>query len=183
MCGIFYNLTLKFISMRNLLLLIFVVVLMSSCKDNVKTENSETEISASDNDALSEMNWLLGVWTNEADGMFSKETWSRKDGSTFTGFSSRLMGKDTVFSEKMTLQQKGDDVVLTVTTVEQNKEDSVNFKLVSSTDNEFVFENKKHDFPQRIAYKRQGDDSIHAWIDGSVLGEKKKIDFYFFRKK
>lgn len=170
--------------MRNFFLLLSVVVLMGSCKNDVETDKPEVELKSPDYEKLSEMQWLLGEWINIEDGMISKETWSKKNVNTYTGFSFRLLRKDTVFAEKMLLQQINDDLLLTVTTVDQNQEDDpVTFKLISSKNKQFVFENKRQEFPKRIAYANKGSNSLHAWIEGSVLGENKKIDFHFSRKK
>ena len=170
--------------MRNYILLLFVMALMGSCQNNNKSEKPELEIESSDSEYLSDLKWLLGEWVHEDDGMISKEIWSKKNDNTFSGFSFRLLRKDTVFSEKMVLQQINDDLLLTVTTVDQgNEDDPVSFKLISSKNKEFVFENKKHDFPKRITYTNPVNDKIHAWIEGEVLGENKKIDFNYSRKK
>ncbi len=170
--------------MRNIFLLLFMGILMANCKDKVDEGNGQIESQYSDNEQLSEMEWLLGEWIHEDDGMISKEIWSKKNDATFTGFSFRLLRKDTVFAEKMMLQQINDDLLLTVTTVDQgNQDDPVGFKLISSENKQFVFENKRQEFPKRIAYSNNGNKSLHAWIEGSVLGENKKIDFHFTRKK
>jgi len=71
---------------------------------------------------------------------------------------------------------------LTVATANQNDEKPVTFKLVSSENGQFTFENKDNDFPERIIYTNPVKDSLHAWIEGSVNGEAKRIDFSFSRK-
>jgi hypothetical protein len=59
----------------------------------------------------------------------------------------------------------------------------VAFKLISATDSVFVFENTSHDFPQRITYRRTGDDSMVAEISGPGSdGEEMKIEFVFTRR-
>lgn len=170
--------------MRNLFLLLFVTVLVSSCKNDSKTEVPDLNEETAKYERLNEMKWLLGKWVNEEDGMISKEHWSQKNESTYIGMSFRLLRKDTVFAEKMVLQEKDDAVIMTVSTMEGNKEvDPVRFKLVSSNNKKFEFENNKNDFPKRIIYTNPKKNKIHAWIEGDVLGEKKKIDFHYSRKE
>lgn len=169
--------------MRYCLLLLTVLVLAMGCKDNSKVEKTEEGSKASTAETLHQVDWLLGEWVNESDGMLSKETWSRKNENTLTGTSLRLLRKDTVFVEKMVLQQVNEDLLLTVTTIDQDNEDSVTFKLVSTKNDEFLFENRKQEFPKRIAYSNPKKDSLHAWIDGDVYGKNERIDFYFARKK
>lgn len=40
-----------------------------------------------------------------------------------------------------------------------------------------AFENPTHDFPQRIAYRRVGADSLVARISGTANGRERAIDF------
>lgn len=174
--------------MRNLILLVFLSVLMSSCKNDVERDNESLEtpnkVEANKYEKLNELQWLLGNWENEDDGMISKEKWSKTNDNTYKGMSFRLLRSDTVFAEKMVLQEGNDGLIMTVTTLEGKKEvDPVSFKLVSPDKRKFIFENKNHDFPQRIIYTNPQKDKIHAWIEGDVLGEKQRIDFHFTRKK
>jgi len=56
---------------------------------------------------------------------------------------------------------------------------ATDFKLTRATGQQAVFENPAHDFPKRIIYKKLGDDSLTATIDG---GEgTKEITFSYQR--
>lgn len=169
--------------MKKYLLIVLLPILLNSCKNNSKTENSETEITEENFEKIDQLQWLLGTWTNESGEEFSQETWSKENASSFTAFSFTQVGKETVFSETMALEQKGDSLLLTVLTANQENEKPVTFKMVSSENGKFTFENKNHDFPERIIYTNPVKDSLHAWIEGTVNGEAKKVDFYFSRKE
>jgi hypothetical protein len=54
---------------------------------------------------------------------------------------------------------------------------AVLFKLVKINDNEAVFENPQHDFPQRITYQRMIDGSLLAAIEGEEKGKPKRVGF------
>ena len=170
--------------MRNFFLIVFVAAFLGNCQNNKKSDTPELDSESTDLENFVDLNWLLGEWVNENDGMISKEIWTKKNADTYTGFSFRLLRNDTVFAEKMVIKQINEDLVLTVTTFEKNQEDDpVSFKLISSENKQFTFENKRQDFPKRITYASKGNNSLHAWIEGDVLGENKKIDFKFSRKK
>src|SRR5690606_2316466 len=113
---------------------------------------------------------------------FSQETWSKENDSAFTAFSFTQIGEETIFAETMVLEQKSGRVLLTVATANEKGSPPVPFRLVSSEENEFIFENKSHDFPERIIYTNPTKDSLHAWIEGTINGERKKVDFLFSRK-
>jgi hypothetical protein len=52
----------------------------------------------------------------------------------------------------------------------------VAFGLVSLTATQVVFENREHDFPQRIIYWRAGA-SLQARIEGTQSGETRGVNF------
>ncbi|HET8803962.1 MAG TPA: DUF6265 family protein [Aequorivita sp.] len=157
--------------------------ILNSCKNNSETQSAETEITEENFEKIDQLQWLLGTWTNESGEEFSQETWSKENASSYTAFSFTQVGKETVFSETMALEQKGDSLLLTVVTANQQDEKPVTFKMVSLENRRFTFENKNHDFPERIIYTNPAKDSLHAWIEGTVNGEAKKVDFYFSRKE
>ena len=165
--------------MKKYLLIIFLPAILFSCKN---TSENESVVSDRKYEEINQLEWLLGTWTNESDDEFSQETWSKENDSAFTAFSFTQIGEETIFAETMVLEQKGGRVLLTVATANEKNSPAVPFRLVSSEDNEFVFENKSHDFPERIIYTNPTKDSLHAWIEGTINGERKKVDFRFSRK-
>ena len=44
-----------------------------------------------------------------------------------------------------------------------------------------VFANPTHDFPQHVGYRRVGRDSVRAWIDGTMRGAQRRIEFPYRR--
>jgi hypothetical protein len=86
---------------------------------------------------------------------------------------------DTMWLESVSLTQKNNAIVYTSTVANQNGGKAVAFKLTSSANQTFVFENAEHDFPKRITYQFIGKDSLHAWIDGGENNKNKRNDFYY----
>ena len=166
--------------MKKGFLLLFIPLLLNSCKNNSETESS---VATENTEKINQLKWLLGTWTNENGEEFSQETWAQENPSTFSGFSFTQVGKETVFAETMALEQKADSLLLTVATANQNEKKPVTFRMVSSANGQFTFENKNHDFPQRIVYTNPKKDSLLAWIEGTENGEVKRIDFSYSRKE
>jgi hypothetical protein len=52
---------------------------------------------------------------------------------------------------------------------------------IAISDTMVVFENPAHDFPQRVGYQRRGADSLVAWIEGTMQGQARKIEFPYAR--
>ncbi len=168
--------------MKKYFLFILFPLLLNSCKNNSEVEKSETEIVAKSSEKIDELQWLLGTWVNQNAAEYSQETWSAENASTLTAYSFVEVDGKVVFAETMALEKKGEDLVLTVATANQKDSRPVSFKMISSENGQFTFENKNHDFPQRITYSNPAKDSLHAWIEGQVEGELRKIDFHFSRQ-
>lgn len=168
--------------MKKYLLFLVFPLLLNSCKNNSDAEKPKTEITSEKFEKIDQLQWILGTWINQNGEEFSQETWSQESPSSFTAFSFTQVGKETVFAETMALEQKADSLLLTVATAKPEQEKPVTFKLISSENGQFTFENKNHDFPQRITYSNPAKDSLHAWIEGQVDGELRKVDFHFSRQ-
>lgn len=168
--------------MKKYLFLLLGILVMNSCKNNSEVKNSEIVISTKNFEKIDQLDWLLGTWVNETGEEFSQETWSKENDSMFSAFSFTQVANQTEFAETMALELKGENLLLTVATANQNDEEPVTFKMISSEEGQFTFENKNHDFPERIIYSNPVKDSLHAWIEGTINGEAKKVDFYFSRK-
>jgi hypothetical protein len=50
-----------------------------------------------------------------------------------------------------------------------------------ATPDSVVFELPEHDFPQRVGYRRVGADSVHAWVEGTMNGSMRRVDFPYAR--
>ena len=57
------------------------------------------------------------------------------------------------------------------------------FRLVRLQNKEAVFENLEHDFPQRIIYRLQSDNSLFARVEGTLKGQTRGIDYSYKRAR
>jgi hypothetical protein len=131
---------------------------------------------------LPDFEWLVGKWINNQDSTaLFFENWTKNDAGDFNGKSYILAHHDTVFFESIKLHSLDSGTYYSVSVRNQNLSDVVHFKLVSSANQTFVFENKKHDFPQSITYQYKAPDTLNAWIEGLIKGELKKETFLMWR--
>lgn len=157
-------------------------MLLISCKTETKKAIIEEVVYGEAHyHNVEQLSWLEGNWTNISAKSESYENWSQKNDSTFVSLSYTTVKGDTVFMETMSLQENGAGTFLTIDVPDQNQT-PVTFTMIPSEAGTFAFENKAHDFPKRITYSNPVKDSIHAWIEGVVEGEDRKVDFYFERK-
>jgi hypothetical protein len=158
--------------MKNVIVIV-VCVLFISCQ-NKSEKNFEQ---------LEKMNWLIGNWENKMDDGILSETWKKENDSTFSGKSYFIVNsKDTVHSETIILTQLNNQLIYSPTVKGQNNDESVDFKLSSESEDTFVFENPKHDYPQKIVYKKVTKNSLVATISGMQQG-KQSTESYPMKKK
>jgi len=46
-----------------------------------------------------------------------------------------------------------------------------------------VFENREHDFPQRVGYQQTAPDGLTAWVEGNDHGKERRIEFVYRRAR
>ena len=128
------------------------------------------------------MEWLLGHWESTIIPK-TTEKWQAVDEMHYTAQSYMLEKGDTIFSEQIELIAEDDDVFYIPSFEGQSGDNAAKFKLEKQKDTEVTFENKKHDYPQRIIYKLVSPDTLHARLEGKQGGIKKDFNYYFTRKK
>lgn len=149
------------------LLVILTLTVLTSCKKEIKTE---TPVKTYSN--LAKAEWFIGEWGNKSAEGELTERWKKENDSVYFGESYFVVGeKDTVFGEHVHLEDKNGKLSFIVTVPGQNDELPVTFEMTSSTDNQIVFENPKHDYPSKIVYKKVGNDSLVAEIYGVKKGK------------
>ena len=122
-------------------------------------------------------NWLIGKWQHISSEGILTETWEKLNDSTYAGKSFFVIGKDTVSSETIRLEQHGKTLLYIPTVKDQNNEQPISFVQTSSSTKQMVFENQKHDFPQLISYTQTNKTALVAEISGVINGKKKSQSF------
>jgi hypothetical protein len=129
------------------------------------------------------MNWLIGNWENKMDDGILSETWKKENDSTFSGTTYFIINKkDTVHSETILLTQLNDELIYRPTVKGQNDDKPIDFIMTSDSENTFVFENPKHNYPQKIVYKKVNENSLVATISGMQQG-KQSTESYPMKRK
>jgi hypothetical protein len=152
------------------------ITLFTSCAQQGQ-ENKNKKI-------INNFEWLAGEWINNQDSnAIFHENWSKISAQKLTANSYILKLQDTVFFETIELETNDSATLYKVSVMNQNGAEAVSFKLVSNENDAYIFENKQHDFPQRIIYQYKAPDTLNAWIEGIVKGEIRKETFLMWRKR
>lgn len=153
-----------------------------------ESENLEKSVVADtvvifDND-LERLNWLLGEWENEHDGLRSSESWVSGSDSLYNGFGMTidLESGDSLFWEDIEIRLDAQGLVYSPLAKDQNDGNRIDFTATLISDSVVVFENPLHDYPQKIQYNLMHADSLVAVVSG-IENNKPVTDTFPFRRK
>lgn len=165
--------------MKNILFYLSLLpFLLLACQDSPSTSKEQTVNSGY---YLDEASWILGDWENHTTSRGLNESWSRLNDSVFLGLGTFMDGDDTLSSERIQLEQIGNELFYVPVVDNQNQGMPVRFKMKEKSGKHLLFENANHDFPQFISYTLIKADSMVAKISGNMDGKYHEQDFPFKR--
>ena len=125
----------------------------------------------------------LGNWEKKDSLGILSESWQKLDDSTFTGISYYLTSnKDTVHKETIELMQNNNFLIYSATIKGENRDEPTRYQLTENADSLLVFENLKNNYPKKIRYQLNFDNSSLITISGKQ-NEKVSNDSYLMQKK
>jgi hypothetical protein len=124
---------------------------------------------------------LAGLWKMETNRGVLYEEWQLQNDHQLNGQSFKINNADTILLERITLSLQGHSIIYSPVVSNQNNGQSISFTLISGTRQRFVFENKTHDFPQRIIYQLGSGNVLQARIEGTKNGKQMASDFNYTR--
>lgn len=120
------------------------------------------------------LGWLQGCWATVNQARAVEEQWMAPRGRTMIGTSRTVDGTSLVTYEFMMIRERGDRYAFEV---RPSGRAPIVFTSSTLTDSSVVFENAQHKYPQKIGYRRDGDNAIYAWIEGKRNGEVRSFGF------
>jgi hypothetical protein len=124
---------------------------------------------------INDLAWLKGCWTSTGNDRAITEHWLKPEGGTMLGISHTIAGGKTVEFEFMRIREEANGEILFV--AKPSGQPEAAFKLIKGSAREVIFENPKHDFPQRVIYRLQDDGSLLGRIEGVSKGKERSVDF------
>lgn len=125
------------------------------------------------------LSWMAGSWTAEKDGATVRETWLPPLGGAMAGAGQTNRPGRKPFVEHMKITAEPAGVTFTAILPGQPP---TPFLLKPGPDGEAVFENPAHDYPQRVIYRRCGED-LCAAVEGMVKGALRREEWRYTRIK
>ena len=153
--------------MKNLALLAVLFIAASSCYTQT---------------TLADFTVMAGCWESRDDSkkLLISEQWMSPAGTSILGIGRTVKNDKTTDWEFMRIEQRPDGIFYVAKPKANSAE--TDFKLISTDASRFVFENKAHDFPQRVIYTVT-KDNFTGRIEGETNGKSRGIDFPMKRAK
>jgi uncharacterized protein DUF6265 len=126
---------------------------------------------------------LTGLWKMDGKRGALYEEWQAIGDNQLTGRSYKINNNDTMVLENVVISLQGNVIFYTPVVRDQNNQQPVPFKLISYNNNKYVFENKEHDYPQRVIYELISANDLRARIEGTKNGKESGSDFIYSRVK
>jgi Domain of unknown function (DUF6265) len=130
---------------------------------------------------VTDLSWISGCWELNDNGRVTTERWAKATENLMLGTSQTVRGTKSVAFEYLRIVNNGQELVYVAQPSNAKEPTSFTAKTVAA--NEVVFENLKHDFPQRIIYKQTAPDKLAARIEGPMNGKETAMDFPMVRVK
>lgn len=122
--------------------------------------------------------WMQGCWELKSADRTVEEQWMVPRGRTMLGASRTVRGERLVAFELVVLREQGDQLAYEA---HPSGQPGAVFLSSSIAGDSVLFENPKHDFPQKVGYRRAGRDALLAFIEGPQQGKTKRIEYPFKR--
>lgn len=106
--------------------------------------------------------WIAGAWSVSSNGRVVEEIWTAPAGGTMIGAGRTVSGDKTKFFEFLRIVEKDGTLVYIAS---PRGGATTEFAMSASGESSVTFANPKHDFPQKITYRRDGE-KLCARVEG-----------------
>jgi hypothetical protein len=121
---------------------------------------------------------MAGAWAGQEDGLRMEEHWTRGDSSLMVGMHQKVTSDGRKTFEFLRIERR-DGKLVYLAMPQARPETPFPAKSVSS--NRVIFENRAHDYPQRIIYWREGDARLCARTEGTIKGKAESEEWCWGR--
>lgn len=121
-----------------------------------------------------DMTWMAGYWLNCDGGRETAETWSDQYRDVVVGTAIASSAQE-LWWEYMRISVADGNIIFFAMPSDQKPAE---FRSVETGERRVVFENREHDFPQRVIYTRKGEH-LTGRIEGFENGVEKAIEWRY----
>jgi hypothetical protein len=132
-------------------------------------------------DSAETLSFMSGCWELNDNGRVTTERWAKPTQNLMLGTSQTVKDGRSVAFEFLRVVNNGHGLIYVAKPHSATAETA--FAAIKTSENEAIFENLKHDFPQRIIYRRTSPDDLVARIEGTQNGKLNGMDIPMKRAK
>ena len=132
-------------------------------------------VSAQDAVSLKKLGWLKGKWSRVTANVEQFETWNIISDSILSGEGYHIKSNNKKVTEKLTIKWLEKKLVY-IADVPHNKKPVI-FQNVVLNDTLAVFENKSHDYPNKISYLKLNKRSFRVTLDNNAGTNSRVMTF------
>jgi len=122
---------------------------------------------------IEQLAWMAGCWREESGGRVADEIWMGPAGGVMLGMNRTIAGGRVASTEFMQIREDAGRIVFIA---KPSGQAETSFPLLKSAAREVVFENRAHDFPNRVIYRVDGETLVGR-IEGTRNGKPQSIDY------
>lgn len=130
--------------------------------------------------AIQRLAWMAGSWAADSAGMHIEEHWTAPSGGMMLGMHRDVARGRAVSFEFLRIE--GDSTGVRYL-AQPRGHPAFPFPMKSIGDGSVVFENKDHDYPQRILYWLDKDGALHARTEGVIKGKLESEEWRWVRTR
>ena len=139
---------------------------------------ASTIASAQSAQRIASIGWLTGCLEMRTGNRIIEEHRMTERAGTMLGMGRTVSARGLGDYELTLIKQDGDRLLFEAHPKDQPP---ATFTARVATADSVVFEAPEHDFPQRVGYRRVGADSVHAWVEGTMQGTMRRVNFPYAR--
>ena len=124
--------------------------------------------------SVNDLAWLAGAWHEVKNGVTTEENWLAPAGDLMLGVNRTVRPGGKASFEFLRIARAANGVSYFAS---PQGRPAVEFPLIQMEKRKVVFENSKHDFPQRITYWLADDGALHARVSGTIQGKERAMEW------
>ena len=129
--------------------------------------------------SVARLGWMAGCWRMESGDRVVEEQWMAPRAGLMLGMSRTTVADTVREHEHVLIREENGRLLFRAAPSGQAPAD---FLSIEQTATSVVFENPRHDFPQRVAYESAaGGDSLLARVEGRIGDRERVVRFPYAR--
>jgi hypothetical protein len=125
---------------------------------------------------IKDVAWLHGCWELREGDRMVEERWMPPRAGSMIGVGRTTRGDTLVEHEYIVLSERDGRLAYEA---HPSGQATTTFMSKPISGREVVFEDPTHDFPQRVGYRSTGPGQLLAWVEGTVNGKARRIEFAY----